>query len=1724
MEPPENNKNTTPNCNPNGVTILKWFHKKEDQIGECVKEESQYKENPLLVQENEAKQTQNLEENRENLGNEGSQSKENMGEEEGENRRSKRTAAINQRLLMKKIASHEPNIEDMSQDELKYSDKGVLKKKRMKRENQQLYTSSSDHEEFIRSVSATYAANQQFFGLQWQPQPYFNPQLGFVQQRSLSETSAASYIKYNNSYSLENYVNKPTQEQLEHEEMIMNQLNELKGAEVFNFNEYEYLASKQKKKKKIMINKEHIFIKGLNYIENYFIQNRESLLRKDISELRKLGLDNVQVDPVFLIELGGNYEQFKDEIKDINKLINSLQSKLNELYSEMGKSIPNKINEPSVFSCSSLSPTSSRDKDKHILKFEEILEEMKDFQDLVNDEHKEKRKIYKNLVTNTSKYIIKMEQDLEKNKTERNKQVLLIYRNLSNSIDLFWKKIEKFAWEHLKKDLQQELIKKKKQNLDKFIQDAIKVSINDQDRYILDKKIKTVTTQPQTTQNINHSEPQNHIPKPKNKNQQDKVGSPKPNVSNDEDQVEDEYVLNKDEERMELDDLKLEDEMDSDKEENELNDLQKEAEMPLEELLKMYQNQTDEQSEEPDYDEIEQVTDSDEAQASDRDEAEKVSDSEADRVSELSMSDDPQSPNSDRYESSKPNVSNDEDQVEDEYVLNKDEERMELDDLKLEDEMDSDKEENELNDLQKEAEMPLEELLKMYQNQSDEADVPVPKKKYKYKKDDSNKVEIKTNKTQKDEESSKSKMEKVLTEEQNNRVQVNQEEDDVDIEVPFLIKGVLRPYQKEGLRWLVSLYERNINGILADEMGLGKTLQTICLLAYLACNKGNWGPHIIIVPTSILLNWVMEFNKFCPGFKVLAYYGTPAERAKKRTGWNKPYSFNVLISSYTIVVQDSYILKRRAWEYMILDEAQNIKNFTSKRWQTLLTFNTKFRLLLTGTPLQNSLQELWSLMHFILPNIFTSHTQFNIWFTDPLNQALDNMYSNNPLFTDNELEKKNKEREEMNKNNMELVEKLHAIFRPYLLRRLKKDVEKQMPSKYEHVLKCTLTKRQQVLYDEYIHLYNFSSNKEASKEERLSYRSMLNILIQLRKICNHPDQLKSRDAQIPIEFNINTLQLPYLFQISDKLKHNFDNRNLTNKINNSGKSFLEVCSKRKRTERLIVDKRIKKRRVDLNSQLSFLSLNNLVSSTFDDNKEVLNQNFVTDVDLEKPNNYNHYNGYGINSEKLKSEPQNNSEVTKRNMINKLSREQLLQGQKINLGPMNDNFKARKLTVNQNPSDELSNKMLSQKLLNRQDNILNLNLKNNLEINKIIESYLILILNFLLISVKVVSKPVKLYFSGTQGINYNNKNDWYMNEVKTKLLKRDDKKYYKENKVTVEAVNSNYKLLFPSRRSINDDCGKFKVLGPLLLKLKSEDHRCIIYTQFSKMLDILENWINFMGFTYIRLDGSTKIDMRQKIINRFNENTKIFLFISSTRTGGVGITLTGADTVIFYDTDWNPAIDRQAMDRCHRIGQTKDVNVYRLITEHTVEENIWRKQLQKRKLDDLIVDQGQFDVQHNNWFSNLDTLINIFQNKRDEQDEEDIYGKKILHESNVDETQFQTKGVQNIKMLIEVEDADDSMALKKLKKENENINKQDFETDLINSIPGLVTYCIQFLLKYQTVTLERQVENMKLKIQIEDYQNQQNNEQEEDEDDIYTDYTSSENEELSQEDELSEDSQ
>ena len=176
------------------------------------------------------------------------------------------------------------------------------------------------------------------------------------------------------------------------------------------------------------------------------------------------------------------------------------------------------------------------------------------------------------------------------------------------------------------------------------------------------------------------------------------------------------------------------------------------------------------------------------------------------------------------------------------------------------------------------------------------------------------------------------------------------------IPVPTLLRGTLRSYQHAGLDWLASLHRNSINGILADEMGLGKTIQTIALLAHLAESQGIWEPHLIIVPTSVILNWVNEFHKFLPGFRVLGYYGSQEERTAKRKGWvNDPHhenkekrGYNVVVTSYNVALADINAIRNVQWHYLVLDEAHNIRNFMSQRFQALIRLKTRARLLLTG--------------------------------------------------------------------------------------------------------------------------------------------------------------------------------------------------------------------------------------------------------------------------------------------------------------------------------------------------------------------------------------------------------------------------------------------------------------------------------------------------------------------------------------------------------------------------------------------------------------------------------------------------------------------------------------------------------------------------------------------------------------------------------------------------------
>lgn len=194
---------------------------------------------------------------------------------------------------------------------------------------------------------------------------------------------------------------------------------------------------------------------------------------------------------------------------------------------------------------------------------------------------------------------------------------------------------------------------------------------------------------------------------------------------------------------------------------------------------------------------------------------------------------------------------------------------------------------------------------------------------------------------------------------------------------PTMMKsGELKPYQMAGLQWLVSLYNNNLNGILADEMGLGKTIQTIALLAHIYEYKNNRGPHLVIVPLGTIENWRMEFEKWCPTIKVIKYGGKPPER-KKLQRMMRDRDFNVLLIQYEYVSRDRTALSRIAWEYIIIDEGHRIKNQESKLLKDLLRYKSNHRLLLTGTPLQNDLSELWSLLNFLLPHVFSDSFDFN---------------------------------------------------------------------------------------------------------------------------------------------------------------------------------------------------------------------------------------------------------------------------------------------------------------------------------------------------------------------------------------------------------------------------------------------------------------------------------------------------------------------------------------------------------------------------------------------------------------------------------------------------------------------------------------------------------------------------------------------------------------------------
>ncbi|XP_053773419.1 probable global transcription activator SNF2L1 isoform X4 [Desmodus rotundus] len=515
---------------------------------------------------------------------------------------------------------------------------------------------------------------------------------------------------------------------------------------------------------------------------------------------------------------------------------------------------------------------------------------------------------------------------------------------------------------------------------------------------------------------------------------------------------------------------------------------------------------------------------------------------------------------------------------------------------------------------------------------------------------------------------------------------------------PSYVKGgPLRDYQIRGLNWLISLYENGVNGILADEMGLGKTLQTIALLGYLKHYRNIPGPHMVLVPKSTLHNWMNEFKRWVPSLRVICFIGDKDARAAFIRDEMMPGEWDVCVTSYEVVIKEKSVFKKFHWRYLVIDEAHRIKNEKSKLSEIVREFRSTNRLLLTGTPLQNNLHELWALLNFLLPDVFNSADDFDSWFD-----------------TKNCL------------GDQKLVERLHAVLKPFLLRRIKTDVEKSLPPKKEIKIYLGLSKMQREWYTKIL-MKDIDVLNSAGKMDKMR---LLNILMQLRKCCNHP----------------------YLFDGAE--------------------------------------------------------------------------------------------------------------------------------------------------------------------------------------------------------------PGPPY-------------------------------------TTDEHIVSN--------------SGKMVVLDKLLAKLKEQGSRVLIFSQMTRLLDILEDYCMWRGYEYCRLDGQTPHEEREdkflevellgqrEAIEAFNvPNSSKFIFMLSTRAGGLGINLASADVVILYDSDWNPQVDLQAMDRAHRIGQKKPVRVFRLITDNTVEERIVERAEIKLRLDSIVIQQGRLIDQQSNKLAKEEMLqmirhgaTHVFASKESELTDEDI---------------------------------------------------------------------------------------------------------------------------------------
>lgn len=576
-----------------------------------------------------------------------------------------------------------------------------------------------------------------------------------------------------------------------------------------------------------------------------------------------------------------------------------------------------------------------------------------------------------------------------------------------------------------------------------------------------------------------------------------------------------------------------------------------------------------------------------------------------------------------------------------------------------------------------------------------------------------------------------------------------------------------------------------------------------------------------------------------------------------------------------------------------------------------------------------------------MPNVFKSHRDFKDWFVNPVTGMIEG-------------------NQELNK---ELIDRLHKVLRPFLLRRIKADVEKQLPKKYEHVIPCRLSKRQRFLYEEFMSLTKTKETLESG-----NFLSVINVLMQLRKVCNHPNLFETRPVQSP--FSMKNIIYSTASLCTTPIDYNpFSNVDL----NSLSGNLVDLCSKYSASEihrikslqvpsKLIEE--IDQLQLDLprvpvvkfNNQKQIFSNNrssvphslrirnnlqqqNTITNSLMETDELKKPiNIITKQQISKSSSVNHHltdhegnrllrNACSkqLSTVELRKDEERKDKLKLLARVNKMkcNRHSLYTKDLLNIVDLQSDPKlfTSKQTTNFNVGQGYFNCLHNQ---NRERKSVDYEqysdaLTSILKTPEELIDKLNTQVDRFAFFVPSVSAPKIQIHMPHQSPSKRNFEDYFENVLHYDLLRRSE---------CLHKIVSNMATQFPELRLIQYDCGKLQALDKLLWQLRSGGHRVLIFTQMSRMLDIFEQFLNYHGHTYLRLDGSTKIEQRQALMERFNADKRIFCFILSTRSGGVGVNLTGADTVIFYDSDWNPQLDLQAQDRCHRIGQTRDVHIYR----------------------------------------------------------------------------------------------------------------------------------------------------------------------------------------------------